>query len=210
MTMKPSLRKFALTTHVTSSVGWFGSVVTFLALAVAGLGSLDAQTVRAAYLAMHVITWFVIVPLSVAAVLTGVVQSLGTAWGLFRHYWVVAKLGLTVVATIILLVHTQPIGQVAAAAAERTLSSGDLRRIRIQLVADAGAALMALLVATTLSVYKPWGMTAYGRRRADMVMGPNLEPTTSAFWGWVWLVGLIIVAAVFAFLHVADGGLRAH
>src|SRR5213594_3201813 len=73
MIMTPSLRKFALTTHVTSSVGWLGAVGAFLALAIAGVGSQDAQILRAAYLAMHVTTWFVIVPLSLAALLTGIV-----------------------------------------------------------------------------------------------------------------------------------------
>lgn len=68
--MAPGLRKFALTTHVTSSVGWLGAVGAFLALAIAGLSSQDAQIVRAAYLAMHLTTWFVIVPLSLAALLT--------------------------------------------------------------------------------------------------------------------------------------------
>ena len=81
---------------------------------------------RAAYLAMHVTTWFVIVPLSLAALLTGIVQSLGTTWGLFRHYWIVTKLLLTFLATIILLVHTQPIDRVAAVAAQTTLATGDL------------------------------------------------------------------------------------
>src|ERR1700675_3570077 len=114
MPITPGLRKFALTTHVTSSVGWLGAVGAFLPLAIAGLGSQDPQIVRAAYLAMHLTTWFVIVPLSLAALLTGIVESLGTTWGLFRHYWVIAKLGLTLLATIILLVHTQPIGAVAA------------------------------------------------------------------------------------------------
>ena len=106
MAMTPSLRKFALTMHVTSSVGWLGAVGAFLALAIAGLGSQDLQIVRAAYLAMHLITWFVIVPLSLAALSTGIVQSLGTTWGLFDHYWVGTKLLLTVLATAILLVHT--------------------------------------------------------------------------------------------------------
>jgi len=146
MTMTPGLRKFALTTHVTSSVGWLGAVGAFLALAIAGLVSQDAQIVRAAYLAMHLTTWFVIVPLCLAALLTGIVQSLGTTWGLFRHYWIVTKLLLTVLATIILLVHTQPIDRVAGVAAQTTLAAGDLRQLRIQLVGDACAALFVLLV----------------------------------------------------------------
>ncbi len=165
MMMTSHLRKFALTTHVTASVGWLGAVAGFLALAVAGLNSQDAQMVRAAYLAMELIAWFVIVPLSLASLLTGLVQSLGTTWGLFRHYWVLVKLLITILATIILLVHMQPISYMGSVAAATPLSSADLRGLRTQLVADAGAALLALLVATTLSVYKPRGMTPYGRRK---------------------------------------------
>jgi hypothetical protein len=155
MTMTPGFRKFALTTHVTSSVGWLGAVGAFLALAIAGLVSQDAQIVRAAYLAMHLTTWFVIVPLCLAALLTGIVQSLGTTWGLFRHYWIVTKLLLTALATIILLVHTRPIDRVAAVAAQTTLAAGDLRQLRIQLVGDACAALFVLLVTTALSGTNP-------------------------------------------------------
>ena len=35
--------------------------------------------------------------------MSGLVQSLGTEWGLFRYYWIVAKLSLTVVATMVLM-----------------------------------------------------------------------------------------------------------
>ena len=93
--MTPSLRKFALTTHLTSSVGWLGAVGGFLALAVAGLFSRDEQLVRAAYVSMELITWFVIVPLAFVSLLTGLIESLGTPWGLFRHYWILAKLVIT-------------------------------------------------------------------------------------------------------------------
>src|SRR5712691_3948233 len=103
ITMTPSLRKFTLTAHITSSVGLLGSIAAFLALAVAGLTSQDAQVVRAVYLAMDLTARFVIVPLAFSSLLTGLIQSLGTPWGLFRHYWVLAKLLLTAFATIILM-----------------------------------------------------------------------------------------------------------
>jgi hypothetical protein len=165
MTMSPSLRKLALTAHVASSVGWMGAVAGFLALAIAGLISEDAQKVRSAYLAMDLTGWFVIVPLSLASVLTGLIQSLGTTWGLFRHYWVSVKLVITILATVLLLVHMQPTSHLASVASETTLSSVDLRGLRIQLVADASAALLVLLTATALSVYKPQGLTPYGWRK---------------------------------------------
>src|SRR5918997_572837 len=99
MTLAPPLRKLALTAHVTTSVGWLGAVAAFLALAIAGLAGDDGPTVRRAYVGAEVITWAVIVPLCLASLVTGVVQSLGTSWGLVRHWWVLIKLALTVVAT---------------------------------------------------------------------------------------------------------------
>lgn len=163
--MSRGVRRLALTAHVTTSVGWFGAVAAFLPLALAGLISSDAQLVRAAYQAMALIGWAVIVPLAIASLVTGIIQSIGTAWGLFRQWWVVAKLVITVPATILLLVHMQPIGHVANVAAAGTLSPTDLSDLRIQFVAQAGAALVVLLVATVLSIYKPRGRTPYGRRK---------------------------------------------
>jgi hypothetical protein len=165
VTMTPGVRKLALTAHVTCSVGWLGAVAGFLALAISGLTSWELQTVRSSYVAMNLIGWYVIVPLCFASLVTGLIQALATPWGLFRHYWVVAKLLIAFLATIVLLVHMQPIGLLGRAAAEQALALDDLREVRIQLVADAGAALLVLIVATTLSVYKPRGLTKYGWRK---------------------------------------------
>jgi len=211
MPMTLRLRKFALTAHVTFSVGWLGAVGAFLALALAGLTSQDAHVVRAAYLTMDLTGWFVIVPLSLAALPTGLVMSLGTEWGLFRHYWVVAKLLITVVATILLLVHMQPVGHLARVVAETTLARGELAGLRVQLVADAGAALLALLAATALSVYKPRGMTRYGRRTLDPGMGPNRAPATSpSRWGKRLGIIVIVLVLLFVLVHLLSGGLQSH
>src|SRR5579859_3737107 len=117
MTMTPGLRKLGLTAHVVSSVGWLGAVAAFLALALLGLTGRDGPSVRAAYLAMDRVTWLVIVPFCLASLVTGIVQSLGSPWGLLRHYWVVLKLGLTLLGTGLLLLHTQVIARAANVAA---------------------------------------------------------------------------------------------
>jgi hypothetical protein len=165
MTMAPGLRKFALTAHIISSVGLLGAIAGFLALAVVGLTSPNDQTVRAAYLAMELIARFVIVPLAFASLLVGLIQSLGTPWGLFRHYWVLVKLLLTVFATIVLLVKMQLIGYAARLSAETILSRADLHAAGIQLAIHASGGLLVLLVPAILSVYKPPGMTRYGWRK---------------------------------------------
>ena len=163
--MKPNLRKFVRTGHVIFTVGWLGAVAGFLALALIGLSSQDAQIVRAVYIAMELITRFVIVPLSLVPLLiTGPLLSLGTPWGLFRHYWIVVKLIINILSTLILIVHLQPISYLTRVAMDGKLSAAD-RGVQIQLVVAAGAGLLALLVATALAVFKPRGMTRYGWRQ---------------------------------------------
>jgi hypothetical protein len=215
MTLTPRLRKFALTAHITSSVGWLGAVAGFFALAVAGLTSQNAQVVRAAYLAMELTGWSVVVPLSLASLLTGLVQSLGTKWGLLRHYWIVVKLLIAIFATIVLLLHMQPTSRLAAVAAETAVSNADLGGLQIQLAADAGAALLVLLVAMTLAVYKPRGMTRYGARQqheqGDAIVGPGLELTAGTP-RWVKVFGIIVIvlAMVFVVLHLTGHSPAAH
>jgi hypothetical protein len=167
MTMSPRVRSLSLTAHITASVGWLGTVAGAFALSIAGITSDDAQTVRAVYLALELIAWFAILPLAFASLLTGLVQSLGTSWGLFRHYWVIAKLTINVFATLVLLLYMQTLGQLADLATE-TSPTEDVSGLRSPSPAlHAGAALVLLLLATTLAVYKPRGMTPYGWRKQD-------------------------------------------
>lgn len=162
MTMGPGLRKFALTVHVVSSIGWLGAVVVFLALSIGGLTSEDPETVRSAYLAMESIGLFVLVPFSVASLLTGLVQALGTKWGLVRHYWVLAKLLINVVASLVVLMYTQTLSSLAEIASAKV----ELDMLRSPSpVLHAVAGLVALLAAAGLSVYKPRGMTGHGWRK---------------------------------------------
>jgi hypothetical protein len=177
MVMTPRLRRFALTAHITSTIGWLGAVVVFLALAVIGLTSQDAQTVRGAYLVMDPAARLVLVPLAFASLLTGLIQSLGTVWGLFRHYWVLFKLLITVVATVVLLTYMDTFRSMAHLAADQGADLGAVRNASPML--HAALALLVLLVATALAVYKPRGMTSYGRRqqhkqrrRAPAATGP--------------------------------------
>jgi hypothetical protein len=165
MTMAPTLRKVALIAHITSSVGSLGAVAAFLALAIAGLSSEDDQVVRSIYVAMDVIARTVIVPLVFASLVTGLIQSLGTTWGLFRHYWVLAKLLLTIFTATVLMLQMDGIAYIADMAAETAFSTTDLLGLRLSLVVHAAGGLVVLLVTTTLSVLKPRGLTRYGWRK---------------------------------------------
>ena len=160
MTLSPGIRKAALTAHVTTSVGWLGAVAAYLCLDLAAVTSPDIATVRGAYLAMEMLVLYVIVPLALASLVTGTVQALGSAWGLFRHYWVLVKLLLTLFATVVLLLERPTVSHLAAQAA----SSADPRDLPGSLPHSVGG-LVVLLKTATLSVFKPLGLTRYGWRK---------------------------------------------
>jgi hypothetical protein len=168
MTMPPGLRKLVLSVHLTCSIGWIGAVVAYLALGVSAVTARDTEAVRAAWTAMEVTGWWAIVPLAVAALLTGLVMSLGTPWGLFRHYWVLMSLALTVLCTVVLLLHMPTVSATAAMLREMDMVPGANGAGHSGMGGDLfhpGAGLIVLLVIAVLNVYKPRGLTPYGWRK---------------------------------------------
>ena len=208
--MTPRLRKFALTAHVTFSVGWLGTVASFQALAIAALTSRELETVRGSYLAMELTGWYVIVPFCLASLVTGLVVSLGTPWGLFRHYWVLVKFLITVISALILFGFTQTLSSLGDRAADATLSMYELRNLNQSPALHSGGGLLALLVTTILAVYKPWGMTRYGRRERHTGVGPDSGSSISTPWGLYLLLGTIGLVLLFLVLHLVGGGPRGH
>jgi hypothetical protein len=213
--MTPALRKLTITAHITFSVGWLGAVAAFLVLSIAGLTSRDAEVVRGAYLSMNLISRFIIIPLCLAALFTGLIQALGTPWGLFRYYWIVVKFGLAVFATIALLIHQSVVMAVAAkrvsGSTTEALFSADLAPLKAELVRAPSLAIVLLLVVTTLGVYKPWGLTAYGRRKQQERRKVQQQPDGGTPLGvkiFYALIGVLVLVVVV--LHLTGHGFGGH
>ncbi len=163
MTVTPGIRKLALIVHLAFSVGWIGAVVAYLVLGCSAVTSKDAQTVRAAWIAMELVGWSAIVPLACGSLLTGLVMALGTPWGLFRYYWVLITLVLTVSSTVVLLLHMPTVSALTHVA--RQADGAALGGLGGDLL-HPGVGLLVLLVITVLNVYKPRGLTPYGCARS--------------------------------------------
>ena len=214
----PTLRKFTFTAHITSSVGWVGAALVFLALAAVGLLSDDEKTVRGAYLVMAPAAWFVLVPLAHASLVSGIALSLGTPWGLIRHYWVVVKLAITLFSTVILLIYMGTFRQMAGVAADPVVELGLVRNPSPLL--HAILALMLLIAATVLAIYKPFGMTPYGTRRQmragvaaqGLAWTPLEERAAGKPRRWeylLWILGLAILALIIV-SHLLNSGAHGH
>ena len=213
--MTPRIRKLTITAHVACSVGWLGATAAFLVLSIAGLISRDPEVVRGAYLSMNLISKFAIIPLSFGALATGLLQALGTPWGLFRYYWIFVKFGLAIFATFALLVHQFAVMAVAAkrvsGAAAETLLSADLGPLKTELVRAPSLAVLLLLVTTSLGVYKPWGLTRYGRRKQQERRGAELQPDNRIPLGvkvFYAVIGLLVLVVVV--LHLTGHGFASH
>jgi hypothetical protein len=152
--LAPRWRKLLLTTHIGSSVGLLGTDATVLLLAVTGAQGRDPGAV---YPAAQLIGSLVLVPAALLSLTTGVLLGLLTSWGLFRHWWVTAKLALTTAGAVLSLVVLTPALEGLADGPGGTLPE------RLELVRDSGAASVVLLTTLVLSVYKPFGRVTFSR-----------------------------------------------
>lgn len=164
MRLAPAQRRAILAAHLALSVGWIGAILAYLPFDVVTATSDDSAALRAAYSAMSLIAGAVIRPLAIGAFLSGIVISVGTTWGLIRHWWVAISLVLTTLATIVLLIEIQTIDAYAAVAADQSASADQLRALGSTLVHSVGG-LLVLLVVLVMNIYKPRGLTPYGWRR---------------------------------------------
>ena len=161
MRLPPALRRPALAVHVICSVGWIGAAAAYLALGLGAQFSRRGQLVRAAWLAMDLIGWWVIVPLGCLALLTGLVMALGTPWGLVRYYWVLIAFAFTSFALVILILHMPSVTATAWLATQ----ADDTTAVRLGGdVLHPAVGLLVLVFIAVLNIYKPRGLTGLGQR----------------------------------------------
>ncbi|MEP6828445.1 MAG: hypothetical protein ABJA10_10270 [Aestuariivirga sp.] len=165
MTFSSPMRKFVLLAHVTTSVGLLGAVASFLLLSIFGIVSSNAQLVQSSYVLLMPLSTYLILPLVVASLLIGIISSLGTPWGLVRYYWVAAKLLLTSIILIVLLLQMNAIAQLSTIAANRMVTDTDVG-LRIRMIIHAGGGLGMLLLIMILSLWKPKGVTPFGQHQS--------------------------------------------
>jgi hypothetical protein len=210
--------------HISVSVGWIGAVVAYLALVIAATRVDGDQVLRAAWISMDLIGWYAIVPLALAAFLTGLMIALGTPWGLFRHSWVLVSLLLTGLATGVLLGHMPTVSSFAAIAADSAIVEVPAilgPALRGELL-HAGLGLLVLLAIAAINVYKPRGLTAHGRRHSQRVAdSAHLDTITSApvpasvprrtpRWVYAVWIHAAVLLVLLAIMHVRGGGPGVH
>jgi uncharacterized membrane protein len=139
------MRRALLTAHIVCSVALLGDVAGFLAVAIRAATTSDPKLAAASYELLEMFSVVFGIPLSFGALLTGVALTRVTKWSVRRHRWVMLKLGLIV---SVILVGSLVLGPSVAAMQQ----GGD---VELLVVAGSAYDVLALTLATGLSVYKP-------------------------------------------------------
>jgi hypothetical protein len=164
--MSREMRKFVLLSHVLSSVSWIGVDLVMGVLSFRGLTTDDPQTLATAYGGLAMFCVPLLLTLGLLSLGTGVVLGLGTRFGLLRHWWVVTKLVIALVLCALVLVALRP--ALVEAATQTAVVDGTLADrlsvVRRDMIFPPIVSTSALLFASWLAVYKPWGLTPRGRR----------------------------------------------
>lgn len=159
--LTPTTRKLLLLLHIVVSVGWLGLNVGNLTLAITGLTTDDPGTQHAAFGAMYLIGGTLLIPVSLLALVSGVLLGMYSKWGLVRYRWVLVKLVLTIIAVVLIPLSLLPglrelSALVAATPADRLADSGPLA---LDMLAAGLVSTSMYVTNAVLSVLKPWGRT---------------------------------------------------
>jgi len=159
--MSRRTRRVWLTLHIGVSAGWLGVALTMTALAITGVVT-DSHSVRhGAYELLHIVDLAAAIPSMALSIITGLVVSLGTKWGLVKHWWVLVKFGISL--TIPVIAGTLESSLADELAIRTADPAGQPGGVGIALTVCLASFTAALWIATILSVVKPWDRTRWGR-----------------------------------------------
>jgi hypothetical protein len=165
--LSPAWRKGVMVLHAVSGISWMGVDIAILILLLTARTSDDVTVVVSGFNAIRMIVPIAVPPLSLSILITGVILGLGSSWGLIRYWWVLVKLCLSLIMTVLVFVSLVPgVNQIALL--DITTVSADTVRaslgdIPTQLMYPPMVSFLMLATATVLSIYKPWRRTPWAR-----------------------------------------------
>jgi hypothetical protein len=165
--LTPAARKALLVLHAICGIGWMGVDIALLVLLITARTTDDAALVVSGFNAIRMIVPIAVPPLSLGILMTGLILGLGTRWGLVRYWWVLVKLLLSLVMTVLVFVSLVP-GVNSIAVLSATTTSADAVRASLgtlptMLLFPPVVSFLMLGAAAILSIFKPWRRTPWSR-----------------------------------------------
>lgn len=172
--LTPAARQAVLVLHAVTGISWMGVDIALLVLLITARTTNDATLVVSGFNAIRMIVPVAVPPLSLGILVTGLLLGLGTPWGLVRYWWVLVKLILSLVMTILVFVSLVPAVNSIAVLSTTPMSADAVRAslgsLPTQLMFPPVVSFLMLGVATILSIFKPWRRTPWSRETRSGLM----------------------------------------
>lgn len=176
--LPPRGRKFLLAVHVIFSIAWIGVSSCMVVLSLMGLSFDDPRMVEAIYQALKIFDLTVITITSFTSVASGILLACYTPWGLFKHWWVIIKLVLSLIVFVFAFTLTHPAVLSALETAHAHTVSGplDVSEDGVPLAILSPVLCSMLLIAAILSFAKPWGTVRHNpvKKAATTELGRSM------------------------------------
>ncbi|WP_405861230.1 DUF2269 domain-containing protein [Streptomyces sp. NBC_00090] len=161
MRLKRPARRATLVVHVVSAASWLGLALGLLALGITAATTESAPVLEASVRSMKTMVDWLVFPVALLTLLTGLLMALASNWGLARHRWIYTKFWLT----LAMIAGTFFGFRDAIVNTYTDVTAGHP-------LADAGDVLLGPMVSLasyvfmmTISILKPWGLTKHGRKQ---------------------------------------------
>jgi hypothetical protein len=169
--LTPAARKVVLVVHVISGIGWMGVDIALVVLLITARTTNDALLVISGLTAIRMIVPMVVPPLSLSILVTGLMLGLGSRWGLVRYWWVLVKLLMSIIMTVLVFVSLIPGVNSITIRFTPDMSAEAVRAglgtLPTMLLFPPVVSFLMLGFATVLSIFKPWPYTPWSRESSS-------------------------------------------
>ena len=164
-------RKWIIGIHIFSAGTWVGAALCMMLVQFLSRSPDDGGALYGFNMAVKLIDDFIIIPAAMGTLITGLLISLLTNWGFFKHAWVGFKWVVTVGAIIFGTFWLGPWvnGMTALADSLRLAALTNEAYLHARLMNTVFGSMQASILAATIfvSVFRPWGKKRRNEKPAD-------------------------------------------
>ncbi|CAH1201890.1 hypothetical protein [Paenibacillus sp. JJ-223] len=161
--------------HVISASSWIGGTLGMLLLGLYLYSAANGEQLAYTLASMEIIDENLLKYPALMTLLTGILLSIWTQWGLVKHYWIVIKLILTLTTILIgifFLNHwTASLVDMVSETGFATLQDHNFRSKWLAILLTASFNLLCLFIMVFITYFKPFGKIK--KRRATNSYKPS-------------------------------------
>lgn len=157
--------------HVISVASWIGGTLGMLLLGVYLQNAANGEQLYYTLANMEIIDENLLKYPALLSLITGIMLSIWTQWGLVKHYWVTIKFILTILTIMIGILFlnkwTASIGEMVKDIGFATLQNQDFQTTWWSIIITGTFNLLCLVFMVFITYYKPFGKIKKKNRKVD-------------------------------------------